>query len=297
MFKNIKLLQIILFFIICCQTPLQAQQWDYSQIKFTGKYVAEVYSMRIENNSILNDSLLICVKSFNDKNYLVEEVEKEGIIERNIYDKDGKRLLNTSYFYDRTPIDVTKTEYQYINGLSHSITYYKRINNNFLKRDKILYSYKFNQKGQVIEETLKNEAGEKNYDSYTIYDPKYKPIKPYFDKFGNQILPGSIETKVVIKGNISHYNLYKFNAEGRVIQYIHANKDKAPSDTYDYEYDLVGREIAYNYTTGSNFNSRHEFEYNNDGRIIKEREWKLDTNKELVLVEEIHYHYILINNI
>ncbi len=291
-----KLFQILFCFILYVKTPLQAQQWDYKQIEFTGKHIAEVYSMKIENNSILNDSLLIYVKSFNDQNYVVEEVEKEGIRERNIYDEEGKILLNNSYYNDREPITVTKTEYEYLNGLRHSISYYDWVDNGWLKREKIVYTYKLNQKGQVIEETLENEDGEKGYDAYTIYEPDYKPIKPYFDKFGNQILPGSTETKIVIENDINHYNIYKFNTEGKVIQFIHANNDKSPSSTYDYEYDLAGREIAYNYTSGTNFNSRNEYEYSNDGRIIKERKWDFNTDKGLMLVKELHYHYIVVDN-
>lgn len=286
----------IFFIVMCCAMPLLAQQCSYTKVAFTGKYVAEIYSIKIDNGQILNDSVLQSVKSFDDRNYIVEVVEKEGIKEQNIYDKEGNVLVHTAYYYDRDPMASTKSEYEYVNSLLHSTTQFNWQHKSWVKENKALNTYKFNKKGQVIQETRKGEDGTKFFDAYTTYNPNYKLRKPYYDKYSNLQLPGSIETAVVIDGDTMHYNCYNFDAEGRVLQFIYAHRDRSPSTTHNYEYDSAGREIAYNYTVGTRFASRHEFEYDNDGRIIKESEWKSTTDKGLVLVKKLHYHYVSLSN-
>lgn len=283
---------IVLGITMCFANPLLAQQWSYADVKFEGKYVAEVYTMKVENGQLQNDSVLTSVKSFDDRNYVVEEVEKEGLRERNVYNENGGILVSTAYYYDRTPMAVRKTEYEYVDGLQHSTTYYDWANKAWVKEDKTINTYKFNKKGRVIQETLVNEAGEKYFDAYTTYDPKYKPVKPYYDEFGNLHLPGSKETAVVMEGDTMHFNCYEHDANGKVLRFTYKHKDRSTNTAYSYEYDTAGHVIAYNYTTGTRFDSRNEFKYNSDGRLIIERKLVPGANDELVLVEELHYHYL-----
>jgi len=289
----IKKLTIAFSITICFANPLLAQQWSYAKVKFEGQYVAEVYTMKVETGQLTNDSVLSSVKSFDDRNYVVEEVEKEGLRERNVYDSEGRILIRTAYYNDRKPMAARKTENEYVNGLQSSTTYYDWKNKAWLKGDKTLNTYKFNKKGQVIQETLVNEAGKKYFDAYTTYDPKYKLVKPYYDKFGNLHLPGGKEIAVVMDADTMHFNCYEHDATGKVLQFIYKYKDRSTNAAYSYEYDAAGRLIAYNYTSGTRFDSRNEFEYNSDGRLIVERELVPGANDELVLVEELHYHYLL----
>lgn len=287
-----KKLMITLSVSIYFANPLLAQQWSYANIKFEGKYVAEVYAMKIENAQVLNDSVLVCVKSFDDRNYVVEEVEKEGLRERNVYNEEGGILLRTAYYYDRKPMAARKTEYEYANGLQSSTTYYDWKDKAWVRENKTTNTYKFNKKGQVIQETLNGGSGEKYFDAYTTYDSKYKPAKPYYDELGNLHLPGSKETAVVMEGDTMHFNCYEYDADGKVLQFTYKHQDRSTNTAHSYEYNAEGKEVASNYTSGTRFDSRYEYEYNSDGRLIIERKLAPVTNDELVLVEELHYHYL-----
>ncbi len=283
---------IALSITICFTNPLLAQQWSYANVKFEGQYVAEVYTMKVENGQLTNDSVLSSVKSFDDRNYVVEEVEKEGLNSVNIYNEDGALHTDINFYHDRTPVAARKCIRKFKNGLVASSTLYKKVKGDWIKKDQDFYTYKFNSKGQVVEESMKGSDGTINYNAYTTYDPKYKPVKPYYDEFGNLHLPGSKETAVVMEGDTMHFNCYEHDAEGKVLRFTYKHKDRSTNTAYSYEYDAAGHVIAYNYTTGTRFDSRNEFKYNSDGRLIIERKLVPGANDELVLVEELHYHYI-----
>lgn len=266
-----------------------AQKWSYDPLKLQGKYIAEVYKITRINDK--TDSLLSEVLSFNEQLKLIEEVGEEGLQSRKTYNPDGTVKSITYYSYKDKIVKIKKTAFQYKNGLRITDTDYELIKDKWQKVDSRITKYQFNKKGQVIQSTYSNENGEVYHDAFMTYDSQLKPKQLYYyDDYNNLMLPGCIETKVVIEKTVHHFDLYQYDSVANIVWYRMTHANKSPSYQYHYSYDEKGKLIAYDYFNGNNFNKRCVFEYLPNGLPAKMKTFN-DQDQTQVL-EILLYKYL-----